>query len=59
MEKNLRFQVKKSNYHFAEGLMVLLEPGSPQSMSLQQFVTGNNILYYKKKQFLHFRHEKP
>ena len=39
----------------------LLEPGSPQSMSLQQFVTGNSIFIFQKKLsyiFVHFCPEK-
>jgi len=43
----------KSNDHFAEGVMVGFNRAWESStMSLQQFVTGNNILIFQKKNYI-------
>ena len=55
-EKNLRFHVKKNKDNFEEGVMVFTRAWDPQTMSLQQFVSGNIIFYIFN--FLHFGHEK-
>jgi len=57
-EKNLRFQVKKSTDHLAEGLMVFTR-GWESSINVFTAICDLKYYFYvSKKNFLRFGHEK-
>jgi len=57
-EKNQRVQVKKSNDHFAEGLMVFTIGWESSINVFTAIFDWKKYFYFSKKNFLHFGHEK-